>query len=82
MRNKKLIPMLANACNAVLFFVLIHYWMADWYSSSIDISPLTARWFLMTFAGLYFGVRGLRIALGKDAVTLKIDQWLEGKNGK
>ena len=74
--------MLANASNAVLFFVWIHYWLADWYSNAIDISPGTSRWFLMTFAGLYFGVRGLRIALGKDAVTLKIDQWLEEKNGK
>lgn len=82
MQNKKLIPLLAITCNAVLFFVAIHYWLADWYSGAIDISPRTSRWFLMTFAGLYFGVRGLRIALGKDAVTLKIDQWLEDRQDK
>lgn len=79
MKNKKLIPLLAVASNAVLFFFLIHYWLADWYSAAIDISPRTARWFMMTFTALYFSVRGLRIALNKDATTKKIDQWLEDK---
>lgn len=82
MRNKKLIPLLANTCNAVLFLLLIHYWLADWYSAAIGISPRTARWFMMTFTGLYFGVRSLRIALNKDTLTRKIDQWLEDKFDK
>lgn len=82
MTNKKFIPLLAITCNAALFFLLIHYWLADWYAAAIGISPRTARWFMMAFTGLYFGVRGLRIALNKDATTRKINQWLEGKFDK
>lgn len=79
MKKNNLIPLLGVVFNAVLFLLSIHYWLADWYAEAIGISPRTARWFLMTFTALYFSVRGLRIALNKDATTRKIDQWLEDK---
>jgi hypothetical protein len=82
MKTKNIIPLLAVAFNAALFSLLIHYWLADWYAARMDISPRMAEWYMLTFTGLYFGVRGLLIFLNKDAVTKKIDRWLEDKLDK
>lgn len=77
MKKKNLIPLLGVVGSGALSFLLIHFWLANFYASFMQISPRTAYWSLVTLLVLFSVWRAIQILREKDDATKMIDRWLD-----
>lgn len=75
MKKHHIVPLLGTLGAFFVCWALIHFWMADFYGTVLEVSRKTGYRALMTLLALYTIVRFILIVRDKDDITRMIDKW-------
>ena len=74
MKKENRIAFIGVWLSAIVCYLLIHFWLADWAAPLMDVSRDTAYDALVTFLALYTAVRAWLTARGKDDLANWVDK--------
>lgn len=77
--KKHIFPLLAVLCSAALSMALIHFWLAAFLSSIIDMSYSVIYWYLTTLLIVLTVSRIVATLRHNDVLAKAIDRWLNTK---
>ena len=82
MKKEHISPLLGVASSGIIHFLLIHFWLADFYARITDISPQGAYRWLITLLIAITVWRVINILRDRDQATNIINRWLNCKRRK
>lgn len=79
MKKQHLSSLPGVASSGIVNFLLIHFWLADFYARITDISPQGAYRWLVTLLIAITVWRVINILRDRDQATNIINRWLDEK---
>jgi hypothetical protein len=73
MKKQHRLPFIGVLLSGALCFLLIHFWLADFYASQMEVSHDIAYYSLVSLLVPLIGWRAWRAARGKDEIA----NWIE-----